>query len=199
MRSSNKQRFNHYLNNQNWYLKTYWEDNDGHNLYRPNGFKSLPENIYRAFAEQIDKDGKVLDMGCGNGLMLQYLMLTTGYKLIPYGVDFMSRSIKQAKKILHPQYANHFEVGNVVNYSFKKGPFDFIFAAIHHIYSGDRKEYLAKLRKNCKKDGKIIFYEYNDVLKAENYTWVGEFPELKHWKLIRKNYPEIILGIFLKS
>jgi len=131
--------------------------------------------------------------------MLKYLMLTSGYKLIPYGVDFLERSIKQAKEILHPQYAANFTCGNVVDYSFKGGPFDFIFTTIHHIYPGDRKEYLNKLRKNCRKGGKIIFYEYEDVLKAENYTWVGEFSELKTWKLIRKDHPEIILGIFKKS
>jgi len=192
-------RLNYYLNNRSWYLKTYWENNDGGDLYLPNGFKTLPENIYRAFAEQIDKDGKVLDLGCGNGLMLKYLMLTSGYKLIPYGVDFLEPSIKQAKEILHPQYAANFTCGNVVDYSFKGGPFDFIFTTIHHIYPGDRKEYLNKLRKNCRKGGKIIFYEYEDVLKAENYTWVGEFSELKTWKLIRKDHPEIILGIFKKS
>jgi len=198
MRPNNKeQKFNFYLKNQNYYLKSYWEDNNGSNLYRPNGFDSLPEDIYRAFAAEIDKDGEVLDLGCGNGLMLQYLMFSSGYKLIPYGVDFMELSIKQAKEILHPQYAAHFVAENVVNYSFRKS-FDFIFAALHHIYPDDRKEYLEKLKKNCKKDGKIIFYEYTDVLRAENYAWVGEFPEVKNWKLVRKDYPGVSLGIWKK-
>lgn len=191
-------RSDFYLKNQNYYLKTYWENNNGSNLFRPNGFDSLPEDIYRAFAIEIDKDGKVLDLGCGNGLMLRYLMVCSGYKLIPYGVDFIELSIKQAKEILHPQYADHFEVGNVVNYSFERGPFDFIFATLHHIYPNDRKKYLAKLKKNCKKNGKIIFYEYTDVLKNENYAWVGEFPELKNWKLVRKDYPGVSLGIWKK-
>ncbi len=194
-----KQRENFYLDHKKFYLKTYWENNDGINLYRPNGFNNLPENIYRAFSEQIDKDGKVLDLGCGNGLMLKYLMFTSGYKLIPYGVDFMESSIKQAKEILHPQYAKNFVVDNISDYSFKAGPFNFIFAIIHHIYPGDRKEYLEKTKKNCKKEGKIIFYEYGDVLKAENYSWVGEFPELKDWKLIRKDYPGVSLGIWINK
>lgn len=199
MRPRNEQqKFAYYLKNRNYYLKTYWENNDGTNLYRPNGFDSLPENIYKAFAAEIDKNGKVLDLGCGNGLMLQYLMFSSGYKLIPYGVDFMESSIKQAKEILHPQYATHFVAGNVTNYSFDDKPFDFIFATIHHIHPDDRAKHLKKIREGCQKNGKVIFYEYADVLRAENYAWVGEFPEVKNWGLLRKNYSGVSLGIWKK-
>jgi len=187
-----------YLENKNYYLKTYWKNNNGSNLYRPNGFNSLPEDVYQAFAKEINKNGKVLDLGCGNGLMLKYLMITSGYKLVPFGVDFMKLSIKQAKEILHTQYAANFVATNVVDYSFKKGPFDFIFATLHHIFHNDRKKYLEKLKKNCRKGGKIIFYEYVDVLRAENYFWIGQFPELKNWKLIRKDYSGASLAIWKK-
>jgi len=187
-----------YLKNKKYYLKTYWENNNGNNFCRPNGFDKLPENIYQVFAKEIDKNGKILDLGCGNGLMLKYLMRTSGYKLIPFGVDFTKLSIKQAKEILHFQHSANFVTANVVDYSFEKGPFDFIFTALHHIFHNDRKKYLEKLIKNCKKGGKIIFYEYTDVLMAENYLWVGQFPELKNWKLIRKDYSGVSLAIWKK-
>ena len=126
-------------------------------------------------------------------------MFTSGYKLIPFGVDFMEKSIKQAKEILHPQFKNNFTVSNVINYSFNKGPFDFIFVPLHHIHSSDRKEYLNKIKKNCKKNGKIIFYEYADALNAEKQNWIGGYQELKNWKLKRKDYFDVSIGVWKKK
>ena len=194
-----QKKIDYYKNQQNFYLKTYWENNDGTNLYQPNGFDSLPEDVYRAFASEIDKDGKVLDLGCGNGLMLKYLMLVSGHKLIPFGVDFMERSIKQAKEILHPLHKANFTFGNVIDYSFNKSPFDFIFVPLHHILPDDRKNYLDKIKKNCKKNGKIIFYEYYDSLNAEKQDWIGGYSELKNWQLERKDYPGVSIGIWKKK
>ena len=188
---------NHYKNNQNFYFNEYWKDSDGSNLYRPNGFESLPEDVYMAFLVEINKDGKVLDLGCGNGLMLKYLMTMSGYKLIPYGVDFMPPSIKQAKEILHLQHRANFTVGNVIHYSFSsKGPFDFIFVPLHHIDPADRINYLNKIKRAIKKNGKIIFYEYADSLRAERQDWIGGYQELKNWQLERKDYPGVSIAIW---
>jgi cyclopropane fatty-acyl-phospholipid synthase-like methyltransferase len=186
-----------YKKERNFYLSEYWKNNEN-NLFRPNGFQSLPDTLYRAFAEQIDKNGKVLDLGCGNGLMLKYLISTSGYKLVPYGADFMEKSIWQAKNILFPEYADNFKNCNVVDYNFKEGPFDFIFTFINHVYPAQRKKYIEKIIKSCKRGGKIIFYEYADVLRAKSYSWVGDIPEINGWKLVRKDYPELSLGILSK-
>lgn len=189
-------RINHYQKEQKFYSEAYWKDNDGNNPFRPNGFSMLPEKIYQAFAEQINKDGEVLDLGCGNGLMLKYLMQSLDRKLIPYGADFIERSVRQAKELILPQYANNFSAINVVDYSFTDGPFDFIFTFLSHIYPDDRKEYLKKIKKYCRKGGRVIFYEYADVLKNLKYDWVGDFPELKNWPLIRKDYPGVSIGVW---
>lgn len=191
-----EEKFNYYLKNQKFYLKTYWKNNDGSDLYRPNGFKSYPENVYAAFCQQIDKNGKVLDLGCGNSLMLKHLMEHSGYQLIPYGIDFLELSIKQAKEIVLPQYAANFKAGNMLNYSFEKGPFDFIFLSPGHLYPQDRTLFFEKLKRFCQTEGKIIFYEYPDSAKALGCTWVGDFPELKGWGLNRKDYPDVSIGIW---
>jgi len=59
------QENNHYKNNQSFYVNQYWSNNDGSNLYRPNGFQSLPESIYRAFVAEVDKDGTALILVAG--------------------------------------------------------------------------------------------------------------------------------------
>ena len=196
---SKEDKKQHYIQEKNFYLRNYWRDgNNKTDIYRPNGFPRLPVDTYLAFCEQIDRNGKMLDLGCGNGLMLKYLIQTTQYKLIPFGIDFMKKSIEQAKKIIHPQYAQNFVFGNLINYDlyFKKTKFDFIFTFLSHLYPADRKILLKKIRKSCRKGGKIIFYEYSDVIKALHYSWVGQFPELKNWRLTRKDYPQVSVGIW---
>jgi SAM-dependent methyltransferase len=186
----------YYSKNREYFLKQYWKNNDGTDLVRPNGFKEYPIFIYTAFCQQINKNGKVLDLGCGNGLMLKHLMQYSGYKLIPYGVEFLEPSIKQAKEIIHPQYADNFIAGNMIDYSFKEGPFDFIFLSPHHVHPEDREKFFKKVKENCTQGGKIIFYSHSDVLRQHNLSWVGEFPELKKWNLVRKDYPQVSIGIW---
>ena len=188
----------YYSKNKEYFSKEYWDNNNGTDLIRPNGFKEYPIFVYTALCQQIHKSGKVLDLGCGNGLMLKHLMQYSGYKLIPYGIEFLKDSIKQAKEILHPQYKDNFLTGNIINYSFDKGPFDFIFLTPHHIHPSDRKNFLKKLKKKCSQGGRIIFYAHSDVLKGHRYNWVGEFPEIKNWKLIRKDSPQVSIGLWEK-
>jgi cyclopropane fatty-acyl-phospholipid synthase-like methyltransferase len=197
-RKSKDERAGFYSDEQKFYLENYWKD-DNASVYQSNGFQSLPENTYQAFSEQVDKDGKVLDLGCGNGLMLKYLMKCSGFKLIPYGADFMEKSIKQAKKIIHPDHAKNFITCNVVDYPFKKNFFDLIFTFLNHVYPKDRKEYLEKVKESCKEGGKIVFYEYSDVMNFRSCSWVGNFPEIKNLKLEERNYPGVSIAIWKKA
>jgi len=73
--------------------KMYWEGNDGTDILRPNGFREYPDEIYDLFLSLVNHDGRVLDLGCGNGLMLRHLITRSRYRLIPYGVDFIEESI----------------------------------------------------------------------------------------------------------
>ncbi|MBO3799975.1 MAG: class I SAM-dependent methyltransferase [Candidatus Brockarchaeota archaeon] len=75
----------------------------------------------------IDHDGNVIDLGCGNGLMLRRLVTRSSYKLIPYGVDFIEESIKQAIEVILPMYAGNFAVTNIVVVDLGINFFDFIF------------------------------------------------------------------------
>lgn len=185
-------RDNYYQMKYDWYLKTYWENNDETNIHRPNGFTNYPTSVYNAFCEQIDKNGEVIDFGCGNGLMLKHLMNYSGYQLIPYGLDFLEPSIKQAKEIIHPQYKDNFIVKNMVEYSLKDKSFDFIFCPLSHVSPKDRLKFLNEMKGACREKGRIIFYEFPDNLRALELNWSGDLPELRNWKLIQKNYPGIL-------
>ena len=70
----------------------HWKNNDGGTILKPNVFGEYPTEVYNLFLSIIDHDGKVLDLVCGNGLLLRHLVTNSKYKLIPYRVDFIEES-----------------------------------------------------------------------------------------------------------
>ncbi len=185
-----------YEESKKFFLDTYWKNDNKKDFYSLNGFDGSPESVYSVFCAEINKKGIVLDLGCGNGLMLKYLMNSSVYRLIPYGVDFLEKSIEQAKTIIHPENRDHFLIQNIVDYNFDAGPFDFIFCAPHHIYSEDRMKFFAKLMANCRKGGKIIFYVYSNKLKNEKPNVFAGAPELKKFLLIVKTFPGLSIAVW---
>lgn len=198
MNSCDHRKIEFYLKRQKWFQSLYWDGNDGTDIYRPNGFKELPISVYKALSDQIHKNGKVLDLGCGNGLMLGFFLQTKHYDLTPYGVDFISNSVTQARDIILRKYRNNIAETNIVDYKFTHGPFDFIFTTLSNIHYADRKQHLNRVYAHCRRSGKIILYEYGDVLQRLQYSWVGEFPELQNWPLERKDYHGISVAVINK-
>ncbi|WP_083820434.1 bifunctional 2-polyprenyl-6-hydroxyphenol methylase/3-demethylubiquinol 3-O-methyltransferase UbiG [Thermococcus sp. AM4] len=178
----------------------YWEQNDG-NPYLPNGFLVYPHEIYDFFLSFINHPGRVIDLGCGNGLLLRHLVKNSGYGLIPYGVDFIEESIEQAKREILPEFADNFTVANVRDYvrEIPDGYFDFIFFDPYNVHPEDLPETVSHLIRVCRAGGRIIFYTYHDVLESLNLEWVGDFlPEEVRGKLERFNHLEVSVGVFEK-
>ncbi len=145
--------------------RMYWSSKDP-GFHWPNGFKEYPHEIYQEFAKLIHRNGKVIDLGCGNALLLRHLLENTGYKLEPYGVDFLEESIKQAKTEILPEYAQNFVVSNIVEYKLPEDSFDFIIVDPTSIHKDDIDQFISMLLKACRSGGRIIFYAYRDVLKV---------------------------------
>ncbi len=148
--------------------KMYWGESRRRrdNLYRPSGFKEYPRDIYNLFTSLIDRDGKVVDLGCGNGLLLRHLVQHSRYRLEPYGVDFLEKSIEQAKNKILPEYAQNFTVANIVDYKLEPQSYDFILVDPTSIHRDDIEDFVEKLAIACRPGGKIIFYAYRDVLRV---------------------------------
>ena len=185
---------------------TYWKENDGSDIFRPNGFSEYPQEVYDVFLSLIDHDGRVTDLGCGNGLMLRHLMKRSKHKLIPYGVDFMEESIKQAKEVILPMYAENFKVENIVDIDLGVNSFNFIFFDPYHVHSDDMQGMIDKLLKACKPGGRIVFYTYKDVLKVLKILnffklkwvkWIGDLlPREIAKKLKRIDHKEVSVGVY---
>ena len=186
--------------------KMYWEGNDGTDILRPNGFREYPAEIYDLFLSLVDHDGKVLDLGCGNGLMLRHLITRSPYKLVPYGVDFLEESIRQAKELVLPEFADNFWVANVAEVELEPGSFDFIFFDPYHVHPDDRADVVVRVIRACRPGGKVIFYTYRDVLRVLRLlallrlkwiSWVGDLlpPDVAE-KLERIDHKEVSVGIY---
>jgi SAM-dependent methyltransferase len=186
-----------YESNHSFYFKTYWNcKNDS--LWVRNGFNTYPFKIYTYFESIINelnnnKVIKVIDLGCGNGLLLKHIVDSLNCEVIPYGVDFLIDSIKQAQKIIHPKFANNFVVANFIDYDYENAPFDFTLVDPYHIHENDLFNVVQKIAN--KTNIALIFYSYADVLNELNYSSITSFPVLEKLSLQVFSYKEISIGV----
>ncbi|MFX0133339.1 MAG: class I SAM-dependent methyltransferase, partial [Candidatus Hodarchaeota archaeon] len=104
----------------------------------------------------ITADCNVLDIGCGEGIISQYLFEKTKSNI--FGLDFSHNCCVKASR-LNPSC--RFVEGLVEKLPFKESSFDFVIgnAILHHI-SG-LKEVTKEIIKVCKQQGYIVFIEPN--------------------------------------
>ena len=134
------------------------------NIYVRGGFKEYPGEIYDLFTSLIHKSGRVIDLGCGNDLLLRHLVENSRYKLEPFGADFIEESIQQARKQILPAYSNNLTVSNIVDYKLDPESFDFILLNPTEIHRDNIDWFLDEVIRACRPGGKIIFYIYRDVM-----------------------------------
>jgi 2-polyprenyl-3-methyl-5-hydroxy-6-metoxy-1,4-benzoquinol methylase len=117
---------------------------------------SWPEFEY--FKGYLHNGQEVMDLGCGNGRLLELLK---DYKVDYLGVDFSENLVREAqtqwpdKKF---KVADLAELGNI------KEKFDLIFcvATLHHIPSDKLRQQILVNIKNClKPDGKLLMTNWN--------------------------------------
>ncbi len=205
-----------YHNRKKMLKKMYWGNNDGSDILAPNGFKEYPEGIYNVFLSIIDRDGNIIDLGCGNGLLLKHLVTKSKHKLTPYGVDFIEESINQAKTIILPKYKDNFIIGNIVEIELKENMFDIIIFDPTAIHVDDHEITIRKILRVCRKGGKIIFYVYKDMLrilkivklipllewlvqiKVYGYPrWVGDLlPNYIRDRIYRIDHKDVSIGVY---
>jgi len=110
---------------------------------------------------KIEKQQKILDLGCGNGFSSIFLA-KRGHKLI--SVDLSSRMIKLArKKVAENGFSGYvnFIVGDVENLPIKSGIFDasLCIALLHHVPNDLRV--ISEMKRVLRMKGKIAISEPN--------------------------------------
>ena len=207
--SSNNRRAEFYEKRKRKIWEMYWKNSDGTDILRPSGFREYPAEIYDLFLSLVNHDGKVLDLGCGNGLLLRHLVTKSKYELIPYGVDFIEESIKQAREKVLPEFAENFVVANIVDYKLEEKSFDLIFFDPYDVHPDDLPEMVNRVIRACKPGRRVIFYTYRDVLrvlrlisllKLKWVSWVGDLlPRNVARSLRRIDHKEVSVGVYERA
>lgn len=106
---------------------------------------------------KIQKNSKVLDVGCGTGASLKYLE-TKGNKNL-FGIDLSQGMVKKARQKLGPKAV--LKESSVEKIQFKSNYFDYVLCteAFHHFPKPDLA--LKEMKRVLKKTGKIILADVN--------------------------------------
>ena len=134
----------------------------------------------RPILNLIDHMGKVIDLGSGCGWFLKYLVENSIHNLDPYGIDIEPESIREAKEIVFPEYADNFEVADIEEYALF-GNFDYII--VNPLYVGLEFPMIFEHYWNhLNPHGKLILMITNDTL-VRMIDWKGLWDFLRHRNL----------------
>lgn len=151
----------------------YWEG-------RVNNFEDYPRN--KALPGLFEKGQLVLDLGCGDGVVAQYLEKNIGVKVI--GADFSQEALKIAQsKGVETKLINAEE-----NLPFKDESFDVVFWGdnIEHLFNP--MDVAKEIKRVLKKGGKLIlstpnsgYWRYRLYYLLKGSLADTEFNGLKRW------------------
>lgn len=135
----------------------------------------------------LEKNNLVLDVGCGNGLLLDYISDKIGFY---YGVDFSEDFIKAAKKRQEKNKIKNAEfVCKDINIFCKdfKNYFDKIFAFdfVEHIYDEDFEEIFSSLHNSLKIGGELYIHTPNGEYFLEIFKKKGIIKQLPEHIAVR--------------
>lgn len=111
-------------------------------------------------------DLHILDIGCGNGKMLNYLQSKTDAHI--YGFDYSENAIQTAQS--QKLEKSDFRVGVIGEIEYPKEQFDAIISMDSLYFAKDMSQFVGQVRSWLKKDGRfLIGYQEGDVMpKTDN-------------------------------
>jgi SAM-dependent methyltransferase len=160
-----------------------------------NGYHRPPVGAYLSTLPLIDRDGKIVDLGCGNGMLLKFLTIFSKHDLDPFGIDFNREAIMEAKEKVLPEYADQFYVSDIIQHKFTSGPYNIIIVNPYYCKI-NINIFTQKCLDNLLPGGKLIYRIHVDVLKNNNINNVeNEFKNLE--MKISQGY-DLIFGTYEK-
>jgi SAM-dependent methyltransferase len=90
----------------------------------------------RPIVRAIDRDGRLLDIGCANGYLMECLPRWTSHRIEPYGLELAPAVAELARRRL-PQWAERIYVGNALTW---QPPFRFDFVRTELVYVPEERQ-----------------------------------------------------------
>ena len=133
------------------------------NLYAGNPWEAFLSNFkfweepYEVIDKMVPLNGRITDLGCGEGLLSNYLAISSPKRKIT-GFEIARERLERAKKGIKN---TEFIVGDIVKISYPSSTDTVIlFHVLHHLPSKENQyNVLNKAKKSLKKNGKLIIVE----------------------------------------
>lgn len=119
--------------------------------------------------EFFPQSGKIVDLGCGNGLFSFILKLGSPSREI-VGFDLDEKKIAVAKQTQKAFSNIEFEIGNIVEMGYPEGDVFTLIDVLYLIPFREQEKILEKCYSTLKKDGLLIIKEM-DTRPAWKYGW----------------------------
>lgn len=136
--------------------------NQAINLYAGNGWEAFLskfkfwEEPYEVINKMLPDHGKITDLGCGEGLLSNYLAIASSKRKVT-GIEIAPERLVRAKKGIKNV---SFSVGDIVKTPYSKTDAIILFHVLHHLPSKNAQEEVLKKAKNAlEKKGKLIIVE----------------------------------------
>jgi len=113
------------------------------------------EGKYRLFHELVPKSGKIVDVGCGYGLM-SYALAFSGENREITAIDYDADKIEVAKNCLKIPENLSFKVGDVVNFQYDKSDVFIVSDVLHYLTSDGQQQLLKNMFENLNRNGVLI-------------------------------------------
>lgn len=114
------------------------------------------EEPYEVINKMLPDNGRIIDLGCGEGLLSNYLAIASPNRKIT-GVEIAPERLVRAKKGIKNAF---FFVGDIIKTPYPKANAIVLFHVLHHLPNRDAQEEVLKKAKNSlKENGKLIIVE----------------------------------------
>jgi sterol 24-C-methyltransferase len=110
-------------------------------------------------ALRLPPGSRVLDAGCGEGFVAEYLYQTRGLRVD--GIDLVELSIGRARQRTQESNALGFQVADYNDIPFPDDTFDAVYTMETLVHADDHKAALQELRRVLKPGGRIVCLEYS--------------------------------------
>lgn len=106
--------------------------------------------------KQLDQNGKLLELGCGDG-SVSIALAERGFRV--FGEDIVPMAIEwAAAKVLETDFEVDFQVGTVLELPFKADAFDLVLdsSCSHCIIGDDRRKFFSEAFRTLRNGGKFV-------------------------------------------
>jgi ubiquinone/menaquinone biosynthesis C-methylase UbiE len=124
--------------------------------------EKLLQNAIDEISNEFKEGDSLLDVGCGDGILLNMLAQNQADKIELHGMDITKQHLNMAIAKAKENNLNiDFFLGSITDIPCKDNSFDFVFCTMmfHHLSKQYKEPALKEIRRVLKKGGKLIFVD----------------------------------------